>query len=173
MPACAAPTGLCRQYLGNLPANAPEATGGLVEMEMVGVGRVVVWRKYGTEYPASLVTGTVKERCLLVFTVPIAQHADPSSVGQNESGNIDGVAGRMLAPASLGPSIEAAAAVSPEVLDPGDGRAQLFFCSGLHALSQPQHQRSTDSAGGRRGIRREGSIAENRTILPAAFTLAC
>src|SRR5690606_26740976 len=70
-----------RQYLGNLPANAPEATGGLVEMEMVGVGRVVVGRKYGTEYPARLVTGTVQERCLLVFTVPIAQHADPSSVG--------------------------------------------------------------------------------------------
>ena len=82
--------------------------------------------------------------------LPIGKHADPPAVLDHESGNIDRVAGRVLAPPAAFAAVEPAARIGPKMLDARHTRAEQLFGSRLYLPLEPQFEPGSDGASRRR-----------------------
>lgn len=90
---------------------------GLIEMQVVGMGRAMVRREHGSENRARFIARAMKERGVVALAAPVRRNSDAPAIFEHERGHIDGVAGRMFAPVAGTAAIDATATVCTEVLD--------------------------------------------------------
>lgn len=77
-----------------LPARAPSRSPpSLIEVQMVGMCGVVIGREHSGEAGTGMVAYRVQEGRLSRFARPVPEHRDTATIGQHESGNVDGAAG--------------------------------------------------------------------------------
>lgn len=158
-----------------LAAGAPAKASalGLVEMQVVGVRRVIVRRKDRGKQVAGAVAHFPQEPGGIGFPVPVAKDGYLAAIGKAKRMDVDGICRRMLAERALGPSIEPPAAEAPGMVDPHDLRSKMAPRSRQHHVPFPEEERGCYRAGrdeARRGIgERPRTVgAEDDPVLKAA-----
>ncbi len=112
------------------------------------MGFVIIGRQGGREQPAGAVADVAEKKRFGAPAFPVADHADPSAVGEAEGGDVDGIGRGMLAPGAFGPAVDPAAAVASIMLDRGDLRAEVAERGGLDDMPFPERKPRGDRTAG-------------------------
>lgn len=83
------------------------------------MGRVVVGREYSGEALAGAAPDTAQKARCAILARPIPQYRNPAAIGQRDSGDVNGIAGCMFAPAATHASPDPPAALRAEMFDAG------------------------------------------------------
>jgi hypothetical protein len=84
------------------------ATRGLVEVEMVGVGRIVVGREGGRKQLACAVANLAEEGGAPWIAIPVVPDCDAFAALEPETGDVDCVRGGVFAPLADAATVEPA-----------------------------------------------------------------
>ncbi len=103
-------------------------------MKMVAVERVARRRQHDVEIGAGAFGDIVQEVAAWAVPAPIGLDGDAGAVGELEAADIDGVAARMLAEPPVA-AILAAAGIGAEMMDEGDGPAEMCCTASRSKLS--------------------------------------
>ena len=142
-------------------------------MEMVGMGRVIVRAESRREGVAGPVARAAQEAGLVVVTLPIPQHADARPVFQDETGDVDRIAGGMFAPRPTIATVETAAGIGAKMLYSCDIVAEYLLRGRFQAIGPPEFQRDPDRAGRGRARGRKRIGIEPGPVGPRARPLPC
>lgn len=123
----------------------------LVEMQMVGVGLVIIGRQGRRKQRAGAIAHFLEEAGPLVVRIPMAGNRDGAPVGEAEGGDVDRIGGRMFAEIAGLPAADAAAAVAAKGGDCLDRGAEMAGGGGVDDLFFPQDQADRHRAAGLRG----------------------
>jgi hypothetical protein len=98
-----------------------------IEVEVVGVGCIVVGPKHNVESLASALVNVSQESCFLRLPVvaPVSYDANSGAIGQYERCDIYGIGARVFAEPF--PVIDIAARICAEMLDTGHTLVEMFF----------------------------------------------
>ena len=111
--------------------------GRLIEVQVIAVRRIVIGRERGAERLACRIACGVQEVGRPVFPWPIAQDRYAPAVGEDEGGDVDGIADCVLAPAAGLTPADPAAIGGAQVLHRDHARAEELGRGRLHAVPQP------------------------------------
>src|SRR6516162_22602 len=128
-----------------LSATKPIRSG--IEMDMVQVLAVAVGRKHRAEAVARGARDVVEKGSLWTAAAPIIRHQNDRAALELESGNIDGVAAGVLAPAAIA-AILAPAGIRAEIANATDAFTETGACRALdyfaRELLEPRGKRAAD-----------------------------
>ena len=102
---------------------------------MVVVLGIAVGRQHNRKIPAGPLREMAQELPFGAGFVPVARKADHGAVGQPETGNVNRLALRMLAPAPGGSRILSPAGIAAEMIDACRAAAELVKRQRLHDLT--------------------------------------
>ena len=86
---------------------------------------VVIGAQNAVEKPAGAVAHVVQETRRGGVFVPVAEHADPATVGEHEPRDVERFGGRVPAARGVWPAVDVAARVTAEVLDALYGQREM------------------------------------------------
>lgn len=114
---------------------------------MIGVSGVVFGTEHGAERAARGIVGCVEKRPLARACAPVVPDVHPATVRKDEPGDVDRIAGCVLAPSTFRTAVDPAAGMRAIVLDCRHPAAENSRGRGLNPVAQPQHKRDIDRTG--------------------------
>ena len=102
------------------------------------MGGVVLRREDGGEALAGGIAGPAQEARSFALALPVGNNADAAAIGEDEAGDVYGVASRVFASWAFIGTVKAPAAVTAKMLDLRYPDAENLLRRGLDAAVQPK-----------------------------------
>lgn len=101
-------------------------------MKVIIMDGVVVRPQNRVEQVARTLMSCVKEPSFVLIVRPVCEHGYAASVRKNETSDIDGVCGLVLASPTCCCTFDVATRIADQMIDAGKATAQMFLGNPIH-----------------------------------------